>query len=400
VTGARLEQIVLDGGLCGWLAAIVLARHLEGTGIGVRVEEEPSHQAADALYAAGHDEVLPFLRQLGITERSLLAQCQAGYTLGVRVEGLHDMPLGGLGLDWEGTAFVSHLRHCRGLRSAVEVMRFSTGAVAMKEGRFAPLDQRNRIGTLQHGVGLHADPAKLRELFRDIATAAGVNRQERLGSGMLRILTKPLRGVEAVLGRGRSVPYTAVSSGFDKVDVCLAEETVLSIHNPQMACVDAPWDEVSLRIGPAAMVAPMEVFGPWRFFLRELSWLIDLLPPTVAAPAEAREYGRLFRAARDELTAMSRFLRGGEISEGVLFSKRGFLKPSDGQLFSPLDWTKAFLARDHVPRWTDPIAERAPKALIERELARLEANVSAVASAFPPYTQYLHAARQAAGART
>jgi hypothetical protein len=381
------------------MAALLLVRHLKGTGIDVQVEEKPEHWSADALYAAGHDEVLPFLRQLGISERSLLARCDAGYTLGVRIEGLYDLPLGGLGLDWEGTAFLSHLRRCRDLRSAEEAIGFSTGAVAMRQDRFAPLDERNRIGTLQHGVGLHVDPAKLRELVRDVAIAAGVDREERREAGVLRIVTQPLRSVEAELNRGRSVPYTSVSSGFDRVDVCLAEGAVLSVNAPQAGVVDEPWEEGVLRIGPAAMIAPMEVFGPWRLFLKELSWLTDLLPLQPEAAAEAREYGRLFRAGRDELIAVSRLLRGEEIGESTLFSKRGFLPPSDGELFTSLDWTKAFLSRGLTPTYVDPMAERIPQELIERELARLEVRVSAVATDFPPYAQYLHAVRQAAGAR-
>jgi hypothetical protein len=268
----------------------------------------------------------------------------------------------------------------------------------MAHGRFAPLDQRNRIGTLQHAVGLHVDPSKLRDLVKGLAIAAGVEHGRIEGRGVLRIITKPLRSVEAKLGQGHCAPYTAVSRSFDQAQVSLAEGDVLSIYAPQTESMEDPWQEGALRIGPASMTAPMEVFGPWRLFLNELSWLVDLLPAEVPAFAEARQYGCLFRTARDELTSMSGHLRGEKIQGDDLFSKRGFLMPSDGELFTSLDWTKAFLARDCIPEHTDPMAERSDRETIAREITALEARITAVVRNFPPYAKYLDAVRRAAGA--
>lgn len=185
VSGRRTRRIVIGGnGLVAWLAAAALARALPAAERSIRILET---NGGDELASPGHtDGTLPLTDSerhvLAGDEDAILRATGGTFALGRAFTGwsaqdstwFHPFGSTGAGL---GSVPFHHLalrlrREGRNLRFA----DYSLAALAAQAGRFSrpERDARSVLSTLRYG--LQVDCAKLTEMLRATAGAAGVRR--------------------------------------------------------------------------------------------------------------------------------------------------------------------------------------------------------------------------------
>jgi len=396
---------ILGSGIEAALSAFVLKQR---TGLSIARFAETETPALSPVHTVLTPSALQRLETAGLGLRDLLALPGSLPSLGQMIvtdQQTSCNPFGSRGIDWAGIGFHHHWLRARqgGLR--LPYAAFSPAYRAMQENRFAPPDQRNLIGPLQHESGLHVHPEAL---------------FERLVEGTsVQPLAAAANAVEADLvidARERSNELQiSAQSGEQPFSTWRASTTGWTITIPlrngaleyplaggdEDQLIKQPWRGNQVSIGQAAYSGPSLPGLATERVLHELDLLVELLPDRDCHPAETSQYNRIWTEEMNELRALTTLYLGGDdarTSERLrMFKHRGYVRPLDTDLVTASDWVVHALALDHVPEHFDPLSMRLDDARLKQELGQLLQRINVVSGEFPPLSVYLQAIDKALG---
>ncbi|MFS2316708.1 FAD-dependent oxidoreductase [Maricaulis sp. D1M11] len=451
-----LHVLICGGGFEAVLTACHLAQAVSPA---VKVTLMPTvhDDRDDWAYLVLDPEPAAMLRTLGVSDPLLISRCRFNYRLGTRLDGFpgqtasHYLPLGGIGEDWGGTGFLHHWRRLSPDATLDDYYSYSPAVLAMKSGRFAPADPRNRVGTLQHETGLHIQPRDVTALLLHNAKRLGVTvldqgldgiertdtgeithlrdtsgtvhaadlfvdatgRQSRLGGREDWQGPPPVylssHHVEPVDPRtearltaredGWTLDITTGSQGHTFfIDDQPGKSQALAIQTGHAL---TPWTGNVVRVGQAGLDQPVLIGLAARALLEQVETLIKLLPAGNAPDAERAEYNRLAverGTALADLSAIYEAARHAQLNDITpphlavrtrLFGHRGHVVPDDAPILEAADWTRHCLAVGLFPRHHDPLSERLPTQELTRRRAELRQTLERVVAEFPPHEAFL-----------
>lgn len=448
--------LIVGHGIEGWLTAVRLARAVAAHDVHISVVPVSGATDWDNLYAVHPLEPNDTLRAAGISDLALVQQCEASFGLGSLWSDGALIPYGPVGAALGGIAFAQCWREHTDAPTAHDFLRYSPAAVALRGNVFAPPVARNAIGTLQHEIARHVDPATLLDLLRSAALSLGVKQSSSaLAAAQALDHAAPINHLALATGERVSAdlyidasgPANALTSARPphswsgtngaagwhvetqrtprenvlrpaviiheqhqhwRIDVPLAGSMLQLGFRPAdrdaeltPGFVPSPWHHNTIAVGHAASrlvpLAPL----PIRLLNQSLVNLVRLFPGAHGMQAEANEFNHLYARDAAEVHDLANWLRDGHAdhtsethkARHALFAKRGWLMPSDGAVVSHADWLNAFIGRGVVPRAADPMAARLPAQQAQRHMAELERNIARVVGEFPPLDHYLAAAR-------
>ncbi|MFK8014626.1 MAG: tryptophan 7-halogenase [Gammaproteobacteria bacterium] len=163
-----------------------------------------------------------------------------------------------------------------------------------------------------------------------------------------------------------------------------------------------PWLNNVIAVGLSAArwlpLAPLQA----RFLNLSLTRLVNLMPGSFGGNAEAREYNHLFvrdmNAVHDlidwhrepipERDDMTDSLR----NRVDLFSKRGWLPPTDGGFVGTDEWISAFMGHGLLANHVDPMTHRHETPDLAAKIKQLSHDIDHVVREFPALKTYLEIA--------
>lgn len=172
---------IIGGGLCGWMAASMLARKLPDVRISVlsaQGEERGLGVASPAEVLLPQD--IEVVAQTGWRGGDLLKRCRASFTLGTAMSGWRAdgvpafVPFGDIGAALGPVPFHQLVAVARARGQAVNIANYALAALCAQSGRFAPPqgDDDSVLATL--AFGLTVDVARMAEMLRTDAAKHGV----------------------------------------------------------------------------------------------------------------------------------------------------------------------------------------------------------------------------------
>ena len=452
-----IRVAIVGHGIEGWLCAAKLATCVNRQAIDITVVPAAGAADWDSLYCVHPLEPADTIRAVGISDLDLVQQCDASFGLGSTWANGNLLPYGATGTSIGGVAFHHHWRLHIASTTAQEFFRFSPGARALQRHAFAPPVPRNAIGSLQHEIARHVDPSALRERLRRTARHHGVcelaeslsDRQDPVNAGpveMLRLTND--QAVRADLYIDASGPArvlcsrseignadTTVDQSFEfsgrriksgsarlpafsvrkassqwRIDVPLGSgdmqlrfDGAADTGTFQTGYSRTPWCHNVVAIGHAAArflpLAPL----PVRLLNHTLTRLVRLLPGNAGERGEALEFNQRFAHDASEVSDLTVWLRDGTTTAGSdalvarhqLFSRRGWIRPTDATVITDDDWINAFMGRGLLPQHVDPMTRRVGASEARQILSQLDDEIERVVSEFPTLDRYLQAAKAA-----
>ncbi|MCX7283548.1 MAG: tryptophan 7-halogenase [Novosphingobium sp.] len=177
-----IERVaIIGGGLCGWLAASMLARKVPDVQIIVLSAQGEERGLG---IANGGEVLLPqdieTVAATGWRGGDLLKHCSASFVLGTAMSGWRGdgmpafVPFGEIGAPLGPVPFHQLVAVARARGHAVNIANYALGALCAQSGRFAPPrgDDASVLATL--AFGLTVDTGRLRDLLRADARRQGV----------------------------------------------------------------------------------------------------------------------------------------------------------------------------------------------------------------------------------
>ncbi len=189
-SGPAERVAISGGGLCGWLAACLLARHLPHLRIVVHPasadeETRPDRSLGVPLAA---EVLLPgdleHIAAAGLRGGDLIRHCRGSFMLGTALTGWRAaggpafVPFGEIGAPLGPVPFHQIVAAARARGHDVNMANYALGALCAQTGRFAPprSDDASVLSQLSFGLAVESDA--LRRLLRDDALAHGVQHGE------------------------------------------------------------------------------------------------------------------------------------------------------------------------------------------------------------------------------
>jgi len=190
-----ISRIAIAGhGIEAWLAVNYLLAGLGSRQVKLTVLPVPGSDALDELYRIVPADSNAGLGAIGLSSAVLARECGASFSLGAQVNG-HFKPYGKVGLDFQGLPFHHHFLRANTSMGPADYFSWSPATSAMRRSAFAPPNQRNAIGKLQHDIACHADTGLLTRLLRERALRHGVE----ISPGPLKSVTRE-QGSDRIMG--------------------------------------------------------------------------------------------------------------------------------------------------------------------------------------------------------
>ncbi len=172
--------MIVGGGTAGWMAAAMLAQHLQPAQCAIELVESPEV----GTVGIGESTVPPFvglINRLGIDEKDFMRVTQATYKLGIQFVDWHQRksayfhPFGVIGKRMGAHDFYQYWLRARQFGDVAPLQDFSPCAVMAASGRFfLPSEAQNTpIGGASYAY--HVDAAQVANYLRTYAQSRGVS---------------------------------------------------------------------------------------------------------------------------------------------------------------------------------------------------------------------------------
>lgn len=230
---------ILGGGTSGWMAAAMLAVHLNRTRYRIELIE------SDDIGTVGVGEstipsMVQLLHNLGIDEQDFIRETQACYKLGIRfvdwkLKGHHYFhPYGALGKALGGQDFYACWLKAKLAGDPSALQDFSPCAVMAEQARFFLPSQAAHTPIGGAGYALHVDAKQVAAYLRRFAEARGVVRSEAVAVAVQQRSNGFIERIVLADGRSVSGDFFIDCSGFKAL---LIEQTLRAGFDDWSSCL-------------------------------------------------------------------------------------------------------------------------------------------------------------------
>lgn len=417
---------ILGGGVDAWLAALFVARRLEG--VCDRIVIGPPGADETEGGAVVYPQSRSLLSDLGLGEEKLVREADGSFLLGAQFGAApgYVMAFGAYGAPANSVAFHHYWTRMKEAGRAAPFDAYSLGAEMARTGRFVhPVSDPKKLES-SFGYGLALDRAKLSALVEAEARAAGVKTASRApDESWLQIDCRAMASDASALAAWPDLP-AAGRTRVERLDqpaanlCCWSVEASTGGHALSLPSrsrthsmiigsgedrpsgrLAAPWTGNTVCLGPASHRLPGLMQTDLLVLLAELDLLASLLP-AAGQPVHvvAHEYNRRATRVMDYVADMEALVMGAgrgerEIASASLarrleqFRSRGRVVTYDDELFSEQDWIAAMIGFAGAPDRVSPLALGAPIEAVARNYDGLRQAIGRAASRLPDQKTYL-----------